>query len=768
MVATVAFPSYRQTSGGGYQVNPNGLAYFRLFYNEILDLLFRDRNKLVGHIMAFSSMLGPNTEKFAERLRFASSLNCFKMVSQMLHTLLITEEGTLLVDSWLENVSPELHAAAHGTGIDPQAPWVQVFVKFFMRENDPKFLMRIVASFHVLAIIDKIEAKPRSYDGFLSEYRKAINYEVRRQMQIQAATKDFVEEVAEDGLEATECTPQAEAKSQMYDTWVLDNAGAPYGTDTALRSYQHELAEHACQGKNAVIVAPTGAGKTYVAAHIARSHFDSAEREGRAARVVFVVPKVPLVEQQCNAFKQFFHGRYLVVGLHGAATIGDEDDRRKLLLGAHLIVITPQLLINMLKSVRRAERIYLCDLTMVMLDECHHTTKESAYNVLMDMVHQYKHTKPQIVGLTASLGTGGMTNNPENVCEYIYRLCGAMNCQRLSTVQKYKDELNKYVQLPDDGAGSKKKGQQASQTVQEQARTMEDFKDGKLKVMVATSVMEEGVDVQACNLIIKYNMTGTTISEVQKRGRARAAGSKSVLLVVSDSVEQREMENRQGEMMMAQALKIITQLNEAEFMARCDKSKRERQSEKDRQAADEKRMLSNNKNCTLQCINCEGDIGRSTHMRTIMNHNYVSIGETALVLGSALCGRIANEGESDAACKAVLGTVIKYADTYHVQLSLNSLKIIDDATEECVENMTKKKWGSIKTQLFYIPEITEGDLKRMLHSVPDRLTREFLAAEAQIKEEAMNQIERKRRRRVKDQEPLNEWYADDDDFEDEA
>ncbi|CAJ0566943.1 unnamed protein product, partial [Mesorhabditis spiculigera] len=626
MVATVAFPSYRQTRDGGYQVNPNGLAYFRLFYNEILDLLFRDRNKLVGYIMAFSSMLGPNTEKFAERLRVASSLNCFKMVSQMLHTLLITEEGTLLVDSWLENVSPELHAAAHGTGIDPQAPWVQVFVKFFMREDDPKFLMRIVASFHVLAIIDK---------------------------------------------------------------------------------------------------------------------------------------------------------RYLVVGLHGAATIGDEDDRRKLLLGAHLIVITPQLLINMLKSVRRAERIYLCDLTMVMLDECHHTTKESAYNVLMDMVHQYKHTKPQLCANAMLIdevmpscyaldylkrATGEQNENrhlffdefwsngndqalraaceqerleqkeivrelESRIREQLARLPGSrilIFVKERSAAQLLSMAINEHAFFRTlrnnvrgkiagfaTGAGSKKKGQQASQTVQEQARTMEDFKDGKLKVMVATSVMEEGVDVQACNLIIKYNMTGTTISEVQKRGRARAAGSKSVLLVVSDSVEQREMENRQGEMMMAQALKIITQLNEAEFMAR-------------------------------------------------------SIGETALVLGSALCGRIANEGESDAACKAVLGTVIKYADTYHVQLSLNSLKIIDDATEECVENMTKKKWGSIKTQLFYIPEITEGDLKRMLHSVPDRLTREFLAAEAQIKEEAMNQIERKRRRRIKDQEPLNEWYADDDDFEDEA
>ncbi|KAK6369316.1 Dicer-like protein 2 [Exophiala oligosperma] len=62
-----------------------------------------------------------------------------------------------------------------------------------------------------------------------------------------------------------------------------------------------------------------------------------------------------------------------------------------------------------------------------------------------------------------------------------------------------------------------------------QTKSLERFRRGELNLCIATSVLEEGIDVPAMNLVICFDERKNLRSYVQSRGRARAAKSKFVV-----------------------------------------------------------------------------------------------------------------------------------------------------------------------------------------------------------------------------------------------
>ena len=191
-----------------------------------------------------------------------------------------------------------------------------------------------------------------------------------------------------------------------------------------IRAYQRELAQPGLDGENYIICAPTGSGKTLVAAMIIAEHLRKGQEIGEERKVLFLVKTQQLAHQQKDQLEKY------VNGARTAKVVGEEQMLiAPILPTIDLIVCTAGKIRNELVF----KSIPITQFSMIIVDECHHTVGNDQYSEVLEFYLMAKlqgsTTKiPQVVGLTASPGAGkGRSPSIFRAVNHQFELCAHLD-----------------------------------------------------------------------------------------------------------------------------------------------------------------------------------------------------------------------------------------------------------------------------------------------------------------------------------------------------
>ncbi|KRX17662.1 Endoribonuclease Dicer [Trichinella nelsoni] len=112
------------------------------------------------------------------------------------------------------------------------------------------------------------------------------------------------------------------------------------------------------------------------------------------------------------------------------------------------------------------------------------------------------------------------SNKPFGIVFVNQRLVAYCIAILIDTAKKLQPRSYSYLEV-DYVVGSRMSAEVVEPSYARQEEVLKNFRHGKLNLLVATSILEEGIDVRHCNYVIRFDTPLTFRSFVQSKGRAR-------------------------------------------------------------------------------------------------------------------------------------------------------------------------------------------------------------------------------------------------------
>ncbi|XP_039208707.1 interferon-induced helicase C domain-containing protein 1 isoform X1 [Crotalus tigris] len=243
-------------------------------------------------------------------------------------------------------------------------------------------------------------------------------------------------------------------------------------------------------------------------------------------------------------------------------------------------------------------------------------------------------------------------------------------------------------------------------TQNEQKDVIEKFRSGKINLLIATTVAEEGLDISQCNIVIRYGLVTNEIAMMQARGRARAEESIYVLVASDGSgAAERENVNMFREKMMHRAIKRVQKMPHEIYVHKIKELQLQSCMEMKMKAKKEqfKQYKKNPSLIMFHCKNCNDPKCSGDDIQVILNMHHVNVTKEFANLYIVRENKTLRAKEADYQtngdiicrnCGQIWGTMMVYKG-----LDLPCLKIKNFVVyfkdKKCTSKKIYKKWREL-------------------------------------------------------------------------